>query len=1250
MFVSVSVMLTPEEVDGRLGAMKEGLELALHRTKAWAKYAKDVLAYVERRLHLGMSPATFCDKFPSIFCAAIDQDLENSNNRLAICALLQGHKFVEPMNFQKNEVEKIRKHIKEAWHKELKKCDEAVASLHRARTSYAARQQDYSRAREASLRLESSGDLPKVDRRRRSEDEAFQKALEAETTYKACVAEANDRQLSRERVKEQYLQKIREMITQADEVMKTASVGYFDLVYRSVAPLPIQTLADSARLYEPGTQFMEFVKRLPNNIQQDARPNFAFEPHTPNRRWSICSEEGLSSLPSVGRKSSLRSDLSCASKAASTHTFKELENSSRCRECDALIYRRGGLECEVCGLASHKKCLEVLAFKCPQRKLAPPKPGVFGVDLATQAWESGEPVPAIVKICVHDVESRGLTTQGLYRTSGAKLQVDRLCQLLEQGPEWVDLSAFPPIVVASALKVFYRKLPEPILTMRLYQEFVKLAKDYPTLQEGPETNQVIKKLRHIVCKLPPVHLDNLAFLIHHLFRVSQHSSENNMPASNLGIVFGPTLMRPSADDGPTGAFSTISDSFLQSRVVEFLVAHCREVFDGNLEAKGSGSLRRKLSRKAMSKSWSLPGLTRTSMTDLSGTSSPSRPHRSPRPPRDFSDSDSVASSKTNGPLIREAFTIIGRPPDLQGWVFGHGLDDDALAILASAKTRIYSSEVDDQQHTAELIAAVSTLNPPSLVPMDGPDMCDTICTMGPLLQFQDICSAAFRINDGILKSPCEKSILSEIVGCDLYLKKDFLQITGSFKERAARHLLMMLNDQQRVSGVMTASSGNFALGLSYQGQQIGIPVTIVMPMSSPLMKIQLSKNYGAEVIIWGTSLKQAKDYALKISKEKGTYYVDATDHPLSIAGAGTMGLEIVEQIPDVDAVVVPVGSGGLIAGLALAVKTLKPSVKIIGVESETCPNFSLALEAGRPVTVHPESSLADGLCVSQVGFNAFNICAPLVDKVVVTREEFIALAVLRMAEKEKAVVEGSGACGLAALLAGELPELADKRVVVAVTGGNIDTTAVGRCLERGLAVDGRLIKVGVTVGDRPGGVSELVQLISKMGIRMFQDFVLAKGLNEGFKNFLEDSNEAIDIDFGVHVLTSVSLNLEYNNKKLKVNLNVPLRTEVKNDHESTWRQINQERRYYIEAAIVRIMKMRKLLSHQQLVLEVINHIKDIYQERNWIKSDIFSAKVKVVCETRDRDHALHFEKELRNRYSQVSLLYNFEPELVPVDI
>ncbi|XP_066991883.2 L-threonine ammonia-lyase-like [Anabrus simplex] len=331
-------------------------------------------------------------------------------------------------------------------------------------------------------------------------------------------------------------------------------------------------------------------------------------------------------------------------------------------------------------------------------------------------------------------------------------------------------------------------------------------------------------------------------------------------------------------------------------------------------------------------------------------------------------------------------------------------------------------------------------------------------------------------------TPCIRSHFSKQAGMEVYLKKEFLQYTGSFKERGARYALLSLSADKRQKGVIAASAGNHAQALSFHGKSLKIPVTVVMPIIAPIMKIQCCRQYGANVIVKGNDMAEAKKIALKMGKDEGYTYINGYDNPHVLAGQGTMGLEIVEQVKDLDAVILPVGGGSMIAGVGLAIKTLAPRCKLIGVESEMCPGFTNALKEGKPTYTKSNPTLADGLAVPVVGYNSFATASSLVDKMVVVKEEWIAIAILRLVEMEKCVVEGAGATALAALLSGHLDDFKGKKIVLVCSGGNIDTTILGRCLERGLAADGRLIKFAVTVSDRPGGMSDLCHLLSSLGV------------------------------------------------------------------------------------------------------------------------------------------------------------------------
>jgi len=351
-----------------------------------------------------------------------------------------------------------------------------------------------------------------------------------------------------------------------------------------------------------------------------------------------------------------------------------------------------------------------------------------------------------------------------------------------------------------------------------------------------------------------------------------------------------------------------------------------------------------------------------------------------------------------------------------------------------------------------------------------------------MLTLADVEAARARIAGGIYESPCVESIpLSNLTGAHVFCKLDYLQRTGSFKERGARNALLLLNDEQRRRGVIAASAGNHAQGIAYHGSLLGIPVTVVMPKFAALIKVTNCRHLGARVVLHGADLTEARAHAEALAQAEGLTFIHPFDNEHVMAGQGTMALEILEQTPDVEAIVVPVGGGGLLAGVGTVMKARKPSVRVIGVEPEHAACLTAALAAGAPVTVPLSTTLADGLAVALLGTRPFARLKEVVDKVVTVDEASIALAILRLIELEKSVVEGAGAAPLAAFLAGKLPELAGKRVVLALCGGNIDLTMLDRVIEVGLVADGRLTRFTVSIADRPGGLARLAEVIASTG-------------------------------------------------------------------------------------------------------------------------------------------------------------------------
>jgi threonine dehydratase len=355
------------------------------------------------------------------------------------------------------------------------------------------------------------------------------------------------------------------------------------------------------------------------------------------------------------------------------------------------------------------------------------------------------------------------------------------------------------------------------------------------------------------------------------------------------------------------------------------------------------------------------------------------------------------------------------------------------------------------------------------------------------VSLSDIRAARRRIRGGVIVTPCPESIpLSELTGSRIVCKLDNFQRTGSFKERGARNALLRLGAGARGRGVVAASAGNHALGLAYHGRLLGIPVTVVMPEFAPLIKVTTCQRLGARVVLHGSDFAEARAEADRLAAKEGLSYVHGFDDADIIAGQGTLGLEILEQVPDVDTILCPVGGGGLLAGVSVAVKAVRPGVRVIAVEAASTGNLTAALRAGRPVRVPRRPTLADGLATLTVGERAFALVRGRVDGVVRVEEKWIALAILRMLELEKTVVEGAAAVPLAAMLSGKVAGLAGKRVALVVCGGNIDPVILSRVIEKGLVHDGRLSRFTARISDRPGGLAGLCRVIASCGASINQ--------------------------------------------------------------------------------------------------------------------------------------------------------------------
>jgi threonine dehydratase len=356
-----------------------------------------------------------------------------------------------------------------------------------------------------------------------------------------------------------------------------------------------------------------------------------------------------------------------------------------------------------------------------------------------------------------------------------------------------------------------------------------------------------------------------------------------------------------------------------------------------------------------------------------------------------------------------------------------------------------------------------------------------------LPSIEDVHAARERIREHVPETPAKRSrVFEDLVACELFLKLENQHRTGSFKERGALNRLLHLTEEERGRGVITASAGNHAQAVAFHAARLGIPATVVMPETTPLIKVGNTRQHGAEVILHGQKFSEAIEESHRLKVERGLTMVHAYDDALVVAGQGTIGLELLEQVPDLDVVVVPIGGGGVISGTAMALKASRPEIRVIGVEAEAAPSARLSREAGRVVGAETAETLADGIAVKRIGDVTFPLIERYVDDLVTVNEEEIARAILLLLEREKTVVEGAGAVPLAALVAGRV-EVGEGSVVAAVLcGGNIDVNMISRIIDRGLVESGRMVRVVATVRDRPGSLAELTRRVAQEGANVLE--------------------------------------------------------------------------------------------------------------------------------------------------------------------
>uniref|UniRef100_A0A8D3C4T2 Rho GTPase-activating protein 29 n=1 Tax=Scophthalmus maximus TaxID=52904 RepID=A0A8D3C4T2_SCOMX len=682
-----------EEVDRTLQRQDSGVESALLYAKAWCKYTKELLAWVEKRLNMEIECAKSYSKmaesaktlasqqefmpFREIYMTAFKNDIEYSQLVLHTAAVLQSNKFVQPLLARKNELDKLRKEVKDQWQREQKKMHEAESALRKARLLQVQRQEEYEKAKVSTSRLEEeqiggaggAAGAKQLEKRRRLEEEALQKAEEAREHCKACQIDVGEKRVDLAKTKGVIITQIREMVSQCDLTLKAVTVNWFQLQQAQVVSLPVnhQSLCENAKQYEPGQRYIDFVKGLPadgprlESLSFDSAMiliwfsmlyfssfffilNPALRIQAPFRPWATASQGGgmcsdsesaggssesrsmdsptaspgdfkrrLPRTPSTGTMSSA-DDLdereppspsdngdspgpfrnTQMSKASQTHKLRKLRAPSKCRECDGLVVFHGA-ECEECSLACHKKCLETLAIQCGHKKLQG-KLHLFGIDFTQAAKNSQDSIPFIIRKCTSEIENRALSIKGIYRVNGAKSRVEKLCQAFENGKDLVELSDLYPHDISNVLKLYLRQLPEPLILFRFYNDFIGLAKESQSIiveemealrlspspvtpaQVSVELNRVLFKIKDLLRQLPPAHYKTLQFLIEHLHRVTEWSEENKMTASNLGIIFGPTLIKPRQADAEV-SLSSLVDYPYQALIVELLIRHYEMVFD-----------------------------------------------------------------------------------------------------------------------------------------------------------------------------------------------------------------------------------------------------------------------------------------------------------------------------------------------------------------------------------------------------------------------------------------------------------------------------------------------------------------------------------------------------------------------------------------------------------------------------------------------------------------------------------------------
>jgi len=355
-----------------------------------------------------------------------------------------------------------------------------------------------------------------------------------------------------------------------------------------------------------------------------------------------------------------------------------------------------------------------------------------------------------------------------------------------------------------------------------------------------------------------------------------------------------------------------------------------------------------------------------------------------------------------------------------------------------------------------------------------------------MISLSDVREARERVDDVARHTPLERSrTFSEMSGADVHLKLENFQRTGAFKIRGAMNRIATLSESERDAGVVTASAGNHAQGVALAADRAGVDATVVMPKFAPVSKVKATRGYGASVRLEGVDYDEAQAYAHELERQEDRTYVHAFDDPVVMAGQGTLGLEIVDDCPDLDTVVVPIGGGGLISGVAVAIKEQLPDARVVGVQAEGAASAAASLSAGEVTEIDSVDTIADGIATRSVGERTLEVMAEYVDEVVTVDDREIALALTLLLERSKTLVEGAGAVALAAVLSEAFAYDDDETVVAALCGGNIDLNRLGTVIRRGLVQMGRYLKITIDLKDRPGELERVSSIVARTGANVY---------------------------------------------------------------------------------------------------------------------------------------------------------------------